>query len=369
MQGFKEFVRKDVNVGAGDHPVIDIRLEVGDTSQSVEVTADVSMLNTENATTGQAISTKEVEDLPLNGGTPLMVAQYAIGVIATGTPTLVHPFDLGAPAAFSVGGAASQTNELLVNGVPNATWDGRAAYNPPRDAVQEVRVKAFDSDASFGHTSGGTMNQIMKTGTNGLHGSAWEYNQPSNMVANDFFRNRAGQGLQITHYNQFGVSAGGPMILPKFDGRNRMFWFFAYEGLKDGQPSPAILTVPTDAEKQGNFSSLLAAGSQYQLYDPYSGTLNGTTITRTAIPGNVIPQSRLNPIALAYLKFYPQPNVTVGVPLTGVGNYSSNATTVDNYNNEMGRLDWNMSQRNRLFFDVRKSAETQLKNNYFNNPA
>jgi hypothetical protein len=368
-QGFKLFLRKDVSVGAGDHPVIDIRLEVGEATQSVEVTADVTLLNLDNGSTGQAITTKEVEDIPLNGGTPLMVSQYAIGVIATGTPTLVHPFDLGAPAAFSIGGAAAQTNELLVNGVPNATWDGRAAYNPPRDAVQEVQVKAFDSDASFGHTGGGTMNQVMKGGTNSLHGSAWEYAQPSNMVANDFFRNRAGQGLQVTHYNQFGVSAGGPVVLPKFNGRNRLFWFFAYEGLKDGQPSPAILTVPTDAEKQGNFSQLLALGSQYQVYDPNSAVLNGTTVVRTPFPGNVIPQNRLSAIALNYMKFYPEPNVTVGVPATGTGNYSSNATTVDNYNNELGRLDWMMSSRSRLFFDVRKSAETQLKNNYFNNPA
>jgi len=369
LHGFKTFVRKDLNLGAGDHPVIDIRLDVGDTSQSVEVTADAPLLNTENGSVGQAISTKEVEDLPLNGRTPLMMAELAIGVTPTGTPTLVHPFDLGAPAAFSVAGTPSQTSELLVDGVPDATWDGRAAYNPPQDAVQEVRVKAFDSDASFGHTGGGTMNQVLKTGTNGLHGSAWEFNQPSDMVANDFFRNRSGQPLQITHFNQFGVTAGGPVVLPKVNGRNKLFWFFAYEGLKDGQPSPAIVTVPTDAERQGNFSALLAQGSQYTLYDPNSAVLNGTTITRTPFPGNVIPANQLNPIAQNYLKFYPEPNVTVGVSALGVNNFSSSATTVDNYNNELGRLDWNMTERSRLFFDVRNAAETQQKNNYFGNIA
>ncbi len=369
VQGFKEFIRKGIQVGAGDHPVIDIRLEVGDTATTVEITADAPLLNMENASTGQAITTKQVEDIPLNGGTPLMVQQFAIGVIATGTPTLVHPFDLGGPSAFSIAGTPSQTSEILVDGVPDATWDGRAAYNPPRDAVMEVRVKAFDADSSFGHTGGGTVNQVLKSGTNGLHGSAWEYNQPSNMVANDFFRNRSGQGLQITHFNQFGVTAGGPVLLPRFNGRNRLFWFFAYEGLKDGQPAPALLTVPTDAERQGNFSSLLAAGSQYQLYDPFSAVQNGTTITRSPIPGNILPAGYLNPIAQAYMKFYPEPNVTVGVSPTGVNNYSTNATTIDNYNNEFGRLDWNMSDRSRLFFDVRNAAETQIKNNYFGNPA
>ena len=189
------------------------------------------------------------------------------------------------------------------------------------------------------------MNQIMKTGTNGLHGSLWEFNQPSDMVATDFFRNRSGQGLQITHFNQYGLTAGGPIVLPKvYNGRNKLFWFFSFEGLKDGQPNPTFLTVPTDAERQGNFSALLPLGSQYQLYNPNSAVLSGTTVTRSPFPGNVIPQNLLNPIALSYMKFYPEPNVTVGVGATGTNNYSSSATTTDNYSNELGRLDYNMRQ-------------------------
>ena len=225
------------------------------------MSADVPLLNSDNASIGQSITTKQIEEIPLNGRTPLMLAELAIGVTPTGSPTLVHPFDLGGPAAFSVAGTPSQSSELLLDGVPDETWDGRAAYNPPVDAVQEVRVKAFDSDASFGHTGGGTMNQIMKTGTNTLHGSLWEFNQPSNLVANDFFRNRSGQGIQITHFNQYGLAAGGPMFVPKvFDGRNKLFWFFSFEGLKDSQPNPTFLTVPTDLERQGNFSALLPLG-------------------------------------------------------------------------------------------------------------
>jgi len=197
-QGFKEAKRTDLALSADEHPVIDFRLEVGDVATSVSVSADVPLLNSDNASIGQSITTKQIEEIPLNGRTPLMLAELAIGVTPTASPTLVHPFDLGGPAAFSVAGTPSQSSELLLDGVPDETWDGRAAYNPPVDAVQEVRVKAFDSDASFGHTGGGTMNQIMKTGTNGLHGSLWEFNQPSNMVANDFFRNRSGEGIQIT---------------------------------------------------------------------------------------------------------------------------------------------------------------------------
>ena len=119
--GFKEFVRKGVQLASSDHPVIDIRLEVGDTSQSVEVTADAPLVDSENSSTGQTITTKQVEDLPLNDRNPMMLAQLALGVIATGNPTLVHPFDNGAAAAFSIGGTASQTSEILLDGSPNAT--------------------------------------------------------------------------------------------------------------------------------------------------------------------------------------------------------------------------------------------------------
>src|ERR1039457_6893011 len=144
MEGFKGFIRKAVHLGAGDHPVIDIKLDVGDTTQSVEVTADAAQLNTENASTGQAITTKEVEELPLNGRTPLMLASLSLGVTGIGQPGLIHPFDSAGAAGWSVGGASAQTSELLIDGSPDASWDGRQAYSPPQDAVQEVRVKAFD---------------------------------------------------------------------------------------------------------------------------------------------------------------------------------------------------------------------------------
>ena len=362
--GFKEFIRKSVHVGSGDHPVIDVALEVGNASQSVEVTEDVTLLNSENASVGQAITTREVEDLPLNGRTPLVLASLSMGVLATGQPALIHPFDSAAAAGWSIGGSPSQANEILIDGSPDATWDGRLAYSPPTDAVQEVRVKAFDSDAAFGHTSGGTLNQVLKTGTNSLHGSAWEFNQPNTLIANSFFNNKAGLGNPVTHYNQYGITAGGPIFIPKvFNGKNKMFWFFAWEGVKDSQPNTTFLTVPTDAERKGDFSALLALGSQYQLYDPFSAKQSGTTITRTPIANNIIQQ--VNPVAAAYMKFFPEPNIAGQAG--GFGNFGSTAGTPDNYNNELGRLDYNLSERDRLFFDIRRTDYSQTKNNYFNN--
>lgn len=367
FSGFKEFVRKAVHLGAGEHPRIDVSLEVGDASQTVSVTADAPLVNSENASIGQAITTKEVEDLPLNGRTPMMLASLSIGVISTGAPGSIYPFTSGGAAAWSIGGTPSQTSELLVDGSPNATWDGRLAYSPPQDAVQEVRVKAFDSDAAFGHTGGGTLNQIMKTGTNQFRGSLWEFNQPSNLTANNFFNNKNGLGNPVTHYNQYGATVGGPVILPKlYNGRDRLFWFFAWEGIKDSQPNTTFTTVPTAKERQGDFSDLLKLGSNYQLYDPYTAVLNGTTVTRSPYPNNIIPKNQLNPIALAYLQFYPLPNIA-NARSDGFGNYGNTANTVDDFNNEMGRLDYNLSDRHRMFFNVRRTGYLQTKNNYFQN--
>jgi hypothetical protein len=370
LQGFKQALRQGVSVAADSHLIIDIQLEVGDASQTVSVTAAAPLLNTENASAGSSITHEEVQDLPLNGGTPMALAALSLGVIATGQPGLIHPFDSSGAAGWSVGGGYAQTSELLIDGSPDATWDGRLAYSLPKDAVQEVNVKAFDADAAYGHTGGGTLNQVMKTGTNTVHGTAFEQVQPNTLTANNFFNNAKDVARPVTHFNQYGATAGGPVYIPKVvNGKNRLFWFFAFEGLKDSQPNPTFTTVPTAIERQGNFSGVLAAdGSTSQLYDPYSAVLTGTTITRTPYPNNVIPTSELNPIALNYLKFYPQPNITPVRP-DGYENFISNATTNDNFNNELGRLDWNMSNKSRMFFDVRTTGYDQVKNDYFQNAA
>jgi Carboxypeptidase regulatory-like domain len=370
VDGFKEFLRKGLHLGAGETPTIDVKLEVGGTHQTVEITDAVPMLNTENASIGQTITTKEIEDLPSNGGTPMMVAQFAMGVTAMSQPSQVLPFASGGAASWSIAGSANQTNELLVDGVPNATWDGRQAYSPPQDAVSEVRVKAFDSDASYGHTGGGTANQILKSGTNTLHGTASWKNQPGNLVANDFFRNKSGLPVQYTHFNQYGATAGGPVLLPKImDGRNKLFWFFAFEGVKDSQPATTFLTVPTAAEKTGDFSALLNTKSATPtiLYDPYSAVMNGTTVTRTAYAGNRIPSNQLSPIALKYLGFFPDANVVNGARDDGYNNFGTNAPSNDGYTNELGRLDYNINPRNRTYFNVRHTDYYQDKNDYFSN--
>jgi len=393
--GFKEYVRDGITLSASDHPVIDINLQVGSASETVTVEGNSPQLDTADSAIAQSISTKQVEDFPLNGRNPMMVTQLALGVVATATPALVHPFDNGAASAWSIAGTPSQSAEISMDGAPNATWDNRVAYTPPQDAVEEVKVKAFDSDASFGHGSG-TINEVMKTGTNQLHGSAYFFTQPSFMAANDFFANRAGIPVQATKFNQEGATIGGPVRIPKlYNGRNKLFWFFGFERLTDSQPNNKFLTVPTPAERGGDFSALLALGASYQIYNPYSGVsakvngsntvarqpfycdASGNPITPNLTPGsgygtqtvgtpcNKIPSQLLDPVAISYLKLYPQPDLA-GTN-TGYSNYANTVPTTDDYINELGRFDWAMSERSRLSFGVRHNKETQSKNNYFAN--
>ncbi|MHB1022758.1 MAG: carboxypeptidase-like regulatory domain-containing protein [Acidobacteriaceae bacterium] len=366
--GFKRYVRQGVHLSSSAHVVADVALQIGSNSQSIKVTADAPLLDVADATIGQTITTKQVEDLPLDGRTPMMLAQLSIGVIATSNPSLVHPFDNNGAAAWSIGGTPSQTSEILLDGSPDMMWSGALAYSPPQDAVSEVTVKMFDTDAAYGHTNGGVANQVLKSGTNQIHGSAYEFTQVSALDGNTFFNNRNGKPRQVTHFNQYGLTAGGPFYLPKvYDGRNKLFWFFAFEKLNDSQPTTDITSVPTAAERNGDFSSLLALGSQYQIYNPYSATLSGTTIHRQPFANNIIPQGMISPIAQAYMKYYPHPNIA-GTS-DGFDNYANNNTSVDNYDNELGRVDWNMSAQSHLFFDFRHNYRLQSKNNYFGNIA
>src|ERR1017187_8121470 len=159
---FKKFSRDGLTLSASEHPVIDIRLEVGSVSESVEVHADSPLLVTANPSVGQVITTAEVEDFPINGRTPMMLDNLALGVISTFEPGPVRPFDNSAPNSISIGGAPAGRNEILLNGAPNAGQNNQMAYSPPQDAVTEVRVSLFDMDASFGHTMGGTVNLVTK---------------------------------------------------------------------------------------------------------------------------------------------------------------------------------------------------------------
>src|SRR5262249_52475315 len=191
--GFKRYVREGIQVGSNERVPVDVILEIGAITEAVTVTAEASLLQTATASSGQVINTRQTENMPLNGRTPLVLAQLAFGVIPVTDPRFTRPFDNSGPSTFVMGGTPSRSNDLLLDGAPDTTQNRRVAYNAPVDSVEEVKVETFQVDAAYGHAGGGTVNIITKAGTNSLSGRAYDFNQVSRLAANQFFNNRAGQ--------------------------------------------------------------------------------------------------------------------------------------------------------------------------------
>jgi hypothetical protein len=363
-QGFKKYVQSGITLGTNVRVAQDVVMQLGSQGESVTVTADVALLSTATASVGQVITSAQIENMPMNGRTPLTLAQLAYGVTPASDPRFTRPFDNAGPSGFSMGGGQSQSNELLLDGAPDMTRNRRVAFNPPVDAVAEVKVEAFQPDAAYGNTAGGTVNVVMKGGTNEFHGSLYEFNQVSALKATPFFTNAAGQRKPVTRFNQYGGSIGGPILIPKvLDGRNKLFFFFTYEGIKQSEPEPTFSTVPTDLQKTGNFTALGAQG--VTIYDPNTGVLNNGVISRSAFPGNIIPPNRISPVARNILNFIPGPN-DVGNAF-GQNNRFDNAVRKDNFSSYIGRFDWNISDRHKLFFNMRQNDRVENRGNRYGN--
>jgi hypothetical protein len=360
--GFKAFTQTGLQVGTNQKLSQDVLLQVGSQTESVTVTSDVALLQTATASVGQVITSSQIENMPMNGRTALTLAQLAFGVTPASDPRFTRPFDNAGPSGFSMGGGQSQTNELLLDGAPDMTRNRRVAYNPPVDAVSEVKVEAFQPDAAYGNTAGGTVNVVMKGGTNTFHGSLYEFNQVSALKSTPFFTNAASQKKPVTRFNQYGGSIGGPIWIPKvINGKNKLFFFFTFEGIKQSEPEPTFATVATSAQRNGDFSQLPGI----LIYDPNSGVLNNGIITRTAFPGNVIPSNRISPIAKNILGYFPQPNAT-GTAI-GQNNYFNNAVRSDNFTSYLGRFDYNVSDRHKLFFNMRNNDRIENRGNVYQN--
>ncbi len=362
--GFKKFTQTGIQISTNQKISLDVVLQVGSQTESVTVTADVALLQTATASVGQVISSSQIENMPMNGRTALTLAQLAFGVTPASDPRFTRPFDNAGPAGFSMGGGQSGTNELLLDGAPDMTRNRRVAYNPPVDAVSEVKVEAFQPDAAYGNTSGGTVNVVMKGGTNEFHGSLYEFNQVSALKSTPFFTNAANQKKPVTRFNQYGGSIGGPIWIPKLiNGKNKLFFFFTYEGIKQSEPEPTFATIATTAQRTGDFSALASQG--VTIYDPNSGVLTNGIINRTAFPGNQIPANRLSPIGRNILSFFPQPNA-VGTS-RGENNYFNNAVRSDIFGSYLGRFDWNVSDKHKLFFNMRNNDRVENRGNVFGN--
>ena len=375
-KGFKKFSQTGIQIGTNTRVAQNVTLVVGDLTDSVTVTADAAPLETVKASAGQVITSHELENLPLDGHTALDVEFYGFAVVSQGNRDSNGPASQGGLATLSMGGAASGANEVLLDGVPNIGTQGttgrRPAFLPPPDGVAEVKTEAFNMDAAAGGAGGGTIEMVTRGGTNGLHGALSEYNNNSALQATPFFVNAIGGQKSRSITNQWAATVGGPVWIPRvFNGKNKLFFFFAYEGETSNGPTPAYGTVPTAAERQGDFSRLLSLNNgskNYTLYDPATAVQANGVITRQPFAGNFIPQSRLNPIATTFLNnFVPLPN-RQGV-YDDTNNYGAIEAVKNPYHFFSGRSDVNLGNRDKLTILGRQSLYLQYDNDIFHNLA
>lgn len=372
MAGFKKLSREGIQVRVSDVVQLNVELELGSTAESVEVRAETPLLATAEAGLGQVVDERRIVELPQFGGSPIAFVHLSPGVI---NGTNLRQSDRGSAnvnSQFTTNGAGMYNNEFTIDGVSNSIADtstnsssGRVAFIPPQNAIGEFKVQTASFDAAIGHTSGSLINVSIKSGANDVHGAAHWFVRNRIFDAPDLFQNRAGQRVSVYQSNRYGLSAGGPVKAPRvYDGRNRTFWFYAWEEMRHGIPVTLITTVPTDAMRRGDLSGLLALGSNYQVYDPATtAAAAGGRFSRQPIPNNVIPASRLDPVSLKLLEFWPRSNQP-GTPEGRNNFYWSEPTETRNWVH-LGRLDHAFSQNHRAFLRLNGDLWRSEEGYYF----
>jgi len=383
-EGFKTYSRQPLQVRVGDVLNLEVKLELGAVSDTVSVTAETPLLETANATVGQVVDNRRIQDLPTPGNSAIYQLQFVPGASTTTAVTNLWPPDaLGSGGSTSIGGGRPGANEFALDGTPMMTRSGGFTLNPPQEMVQEVRVTTAAYDASLGRFLGGHVNMVIKSGTNTLHGSLVYQNLSRGMIAKDLFtanaindpatgpvtsekieKNWPPQRVLRTQGN-----IGGPVYIPGiYDGRNRTFWTFGGDGVDRQRAARASYTVPTVEQRQGNFSALLNLGSQYQIYDP--ATITATTggrYSRQPFAGNLIPVSRFNAISKKLLEYYPLPNATGNSD--GSSNYTDPNMADSPYKGYLGRVDHTINERHRFFVSFNMAYTDPQSDRYFHNDA
>ena len=403
LKGFQPITAKGIVVNIGVDVVQNFALKPGNVTQSIEVTAAAPLLESQSAAVGQVTDTQAVNDLPLNGRNFTFLAQLGAGVNTPQADTRGN----AATGAFSANGLRPAQNNYLLDGIDNNsdTVDFLNGTNfvvlPPVDAVQEFRVETSNFSAEFGRSGAAVLNATIKSGTNELHGSAWEFFRNDVLDAADFFENAHGIKKGNLQQNQFGVTIGGPVVIPHvFNGRNKLFFFADYEGFRRVQGTVFTGSVPTDAEINSGYTNfqdlitgqlngasstdslgrtfgagvitdptttrLVTAGStdpvtglpvlsSGYVRDPLSAafgtaacaktTLSFTSTNMGTCALNVIPTGRLDQNAINLLKLYPGPS-------NGnlFNNYANSPKLYEHSNSFDARLDGNFNEKNQAFF-------------------
>ncbi len=365
-EGFRPVSQTGIGLNVDQVARVDVVLQLGGVAESIEVTAAAVSVERETAALGTVMEGGKIVNLPLNSRNPFTLALLVPGV----TPGRGFGDLFNTAAGFRINGGRANTNEILVDGVTNVTPAANpiavVAILPSPDALQEFKIQTNSYSAEYGRSGGGVVNMVMRSGSNEYHGTVFEFLRNSTMDANDFFANRAGTPLASFQRNQFGFTFGGPVR------KNKLFYFVNYEGLRERSANIVNISVPTAAERKGDFSAsrqLVAnACLPVQVFDPVTTRrgASGTAFVRDPFPGNAIPSARFDAAGAGFAQYYPLPN-NAGAACTGTNNFFSAKKDQTATNQFNGKADWNASARDRLFVGLNwRSYERQLPNHFGN---
>jgi len=359
--GFKSFRRDGLVVEVDRSLGLPVALEIGQVTEQVLVNGASPLLEPNTSSLGTVMDEQKIIDLPMNGRNPMFLANLVPtvrGVGYFGGQTLSS----WRMAAVSIGGGQPLSNGFLIDGIANDKMvDSGPMTFLTVDDTEEFKIQTNAMSAEFGRTSGGVISMISKSGTNDLHGSLFEFLRNQDLNANNFFSNKAGSPIPTDKVNQFGGTVGGRIV------KNKLFYFFNYEGYRERAGSVETIISPSVLQRSGNFSNTTISGQPVVIYDPLTTVAdpaNPGQYIRTPFPGDVIPQSRINPVSQNLLQYFPLPNLPgQGANLFLVGNGPINKDT------ESFRPDYYITPTQHL---AGRFTDDRLKwqiTNYFNNIA
>ena len=335
MQGFKRVDLSGINLAVDQRASVNVTLQTGALSESVTVSdQSAGQLATETSSLGNVVNTSQVSSLPLPSRNILNLLSLTAGVSSGGDATGINASQL------SINGSRTVNSEFTVDGVSVVSGStGGVQTLPPADAIREFKVLTSAYSAEYGRTSGATVTMVINSGADRYHGGAYEYFRNEDLNANNYFNNLRGQPRSQDRYNLFGGKLGGPVRIPKlYNGKDRTFFFFNYEGLRQSLPYNNISSVPGAAFRSGNFSA-----SAVPILQPGA---------KTPFPGNIIPSNLIDPAAARILGVLPAVNSPGSPDLTNgrtVNNLVEVGSTKPGSNNLTTRIDENISARDRLF--------------------
>lgn len=294
--GFKKLGRSGILVETQQQITLDLTMELGNVAETVVITGDVPLMDTATASTGTVISKQILDDLPNSGRNPFAISAITPTVIPVGNPTFNRQQDQTGSSAISLGGGPVRGNNYIIDGVPITDLRNRAVIIPTIEAVQDVKVQVNTYDAEAGRTGGGFFNTSARSGSNDLHGSLFGFIRPSALQANNFFNNRRGIAKPDAPYKLYGGSVGGAVRIPwLYNGKDKTFFWAAFEGYRMSTFLSETFTLPTELERAGNFSQT----PNLIVRDPLTGQ---------QFPGNIIPANRFDPVGAKLVTFFPKPN-------------------------------------------------------------